>query len=67
MSWGVIMKDTPDVPPWEQVLREISAAGYSGTELGPFGFLPQDSALLGERLGELGFESLGSLCADQSG
>lgn len=53
VSWGVIMKDTPDVPPWEQVLREISAAGYSGTELGPFGFLPQDEALLQERLDEL--------------
>ena len=53
VSWGVIMKDTPDVPPWEQVLREISAAGYSGAELGPFGFLPQNSALLQERLDDL--------------
>lgn len=53
VSWGVIMKDTPNVPPWDQVLREISEAGYSGTELGPYGYLPQDPALLRERLDEL--------------
>lgn len=54
VSWGVIMKDTPNVPPWDTVLSEISEAGYTGTELGPYGFLPQDSALLKERLAELG-------------
>ena len=58
VSWGVIMKDTTDVPPWEQVLREISEAGYSGTELGPFGFLPQDKAALRERLDELALDLL---------
>ncbi len=58
VSWGVIMKDTPDVPPWEQVLREISEAGYIGTELGPFGFLPQDRAALRERLDELALDLL---------
>ena len=58
VSWGVIMKDTPNVPPWDRVLREISQAGYSGTELGPFGYLPQDSVLLRERLDELGLSLL---------
>ena len=58
VSWGVIMKDTPDVPPWEIVLREISAAGYTGTELGPYGFLPQDAALLRDKLDELQLELL---------
>jgi inosose dehydratase len=42
-SWGVLLKDTPNVPPWEQVLDEMQAAGYSGTELGPFGYLPLDT------------------------
>lgn len=53
VSWGVIMKDTPNVPPWDQVLREISGAGYAGTELGPYGFLPQDSVLLSDVLDQL--------------
>ena len=58
VSWGVIMKDTPNVPPWDQVLREISAAGYAGTELGPFAYLPQDSVWLREMLDELGLSLL---------
>ena len=43
-SWGVLMKDTPDVPPYAIVLDEIAAAGYTGTELGPFGYLPFDES-----------------------
>ena len=58
VSWGVIMKDTPDVPPWDQVLVEIRQAGYEGTELGPYGYLPQDDLLLRERLDELGLSLL---------
>ncbi len=58
VSWGVIMKDTPNVPPWQQVLREICAAGYAGTELGPFGFLPQDPVMLREELDELALSLL---------
>ena len=53
VSWGVIMKDTPNVPPWDTVLQEISQAGYQGTELGPYGYLPQDKARLQARLKEL--------------
>jgi len=58
VSWGVIMKDTPNVPPWKQVLTQIAEAGYNGTELGPYGFLPQDKALLQTTLGELGLTLL---------
>ncbi len=32
----------PNVPPPEQVLDAIRAAGYEGTELGPLGYLPLD-------------------------
>lgn len=53
VSWGVIMKDTPNVPPWAQVLAEIAAAGYTGTELGPYGYLPQDQAVIQAKLDEL--------------
>ena len=42
VSWGVLMKDTPNVPPYSQVLDEIAEAGYKGTELGPYGYLPFD-------------------------
>jgi len=58
VSWGVIMKDTPNVPPWKQVLTEIAEAGYTGTELGPYGFLPQDKAVLQAVLDELGLTLL---------
>lgn len=58
VSWGVIMKDTPNVPPWEQVLEQIAAAGYTGTELGPYGFLPQDKAKLDAKLDALGLSLL---------
>ena len=52
------MKDTPDVPPWEKVLEEIAQAGYSGTELGPFGFLPQQREIIQPKLADLGLELL---------
>lgn len=35
VSWGVLMKVTPNVPLWSQVLDEMQAAGYTETELGP--------------------------------
>lgn len=54
VSWGVLMKDTPNVPNWDVVMQEISDAGYVGTELGPYGYLPQDASLLKPRLAELG-------------
>ena len=47
VSWGV--GDSPDAAweqPYERVLDEIAAAGYSGTELGPYGYLPPDPQLL---------------------
>src|SRR3954467_4916819 len=47
VSWGV--GDYPD-PSWEQsyeaILDEIVACGYTGTELGPFGYFPTDPATL---------------------
>jgi len=38
----------PDVPSGTQVLDQVAAAGYAGTDLGPVGYLGD-----GERLGEL--------------
>ena len=39
VSWGVYEADRPN-PPFTRVLDEIAAAGYEGTELGPYGYLP---------------------------
>ena len=49
-SWGVEFPDTPSNPTWQAVLDETSQAGYTGTELGPVGYMPEDPALLGDEL-----------------
>jgi len=45
-SWGVEFGDDPRNPTWQSVLDDARAAGYNGMELGPLGFLPEDSAEL---------------------
>ena len=51
VSWGV--QDDPG-PAWEQpyerILDEILSAGYTGTELGPYGYFPTDTKVLSENL-----------------
>jgi inosose dehydratase len=39
VSWGVYEADLPN-PPFADVLDGIARAGYAGTELGPYGYLP---------------------------
>jgi len=60
-SWGVL--DYPG-PSWEQsyetMLDEMTAAGYRGTELGPYGFFPTDPATLQPQLSKRGLNLLGS-------
>jgi inosose dehydratase len=51
VSWG-IMEEVP-VPkeyPYTRVLDEIAEAGYRGTELGPYGYLPSQPQKLAEEL-----------------
>jgi inosose dehydratase len=45
VSWAVYEADRPN-PPFAKVLDEIAAAGYEGTELGPYGYLPIEAAAL---------------------
>ncbi|WP_246208574.1 sugar phosphate isomerase/epimerase family protein [Anaerotalea alkaliphila] len=40
--WGVDNPKNPYLPPWERVLKEASEAGYSGMELGPYGYIPME-------------------------
>src|SRR3954451_12378685 len=50
-SWGVLeFADKTASPRYEQVLDEIAATGYAGTELGDWGFMPTDPAQLREAL-----------------
>ncbi|MCB0080420.1 MAG: TIM barrel protein [Caldilineaceae bacterium] len=56
VSWGVLMKDTPNVPPYTEVLDGIQAAGYTGTELGPYGYLPFDIPKLRAELDSRGLQ-----------
>lgn len=60
-SWGVL--DYPG-PSWEQsyekMLDEMLEAGYTGTELGPYGFFPTDPALLEPQLAKRQMKLLGS-------
>jgi inosose dehydratase len=51
INWGIMeYVELPPDYPYKRVLDEIKAAGYSGTELGPYGFLPADSAVLRNEL-----------------
>lgn len=60
-SWGVL--DYPG-PSWEQsyelMLDEMVEAGYTGTELGPYGFFPTDPLLLRPQLEKRNLRLLGS-------
>jgi inosose dehydratase len=60
-SWGVL--DYPG-PSWnqsyEKMLDEMVAAGYTGTELGPYGFFPTDPAVLKPQLERRKLKLLGS-------
>src|SRR5437867_765600 len=58
VSWGVYEADRPN-PPFAQVLDEIARAGYEGTELGPYGYLPTETEALGHALSSRGL-ALGS-------
>jgi inosose dehydratase len=49
VSWGVYEADRPN-PPFGQVLDAIARAGYHGTELGPFGYLPTEPGALAREI-----------------
>jgi len=49
-SWGVWFPSDPHQVTWDVYLDEIAAVGYIYTELGPQGFMPQDSSQLKEEL-----------------
>lgn len=52
-SWGV-HESTNSPYSYAQVLDQVSETGYAGIELGPWGFLPTDAAVLRKELNERG-------------
>lgn len=60
-SWGVEFAEDDRNPTWREVLRQCSEAGYTGIELGPVGFMPEDPVKLGEGLAEFGQELIGGV------
>ncbi len=60
-SWGVEFPDDPGNPPWRRVLKECAQAGYTGIELGPVGFMPEDPDILTEALDEHGLDLIGGV------
>ena len=45
-SWGVWFSENDKQTPWERCLDEMADAGYSGLELGPWGYLPNEYSKL---------------------
>ncbi|MDZ7602100.1 MAG: TIM barrel protein [Hoeflea sp.] len=60
-SWGVEFPNDPRNPAWRTVLSQCAQAGYTGIELGPVGFMPEDPAILAEALDEQGLELIGGV------
>jgi len=59
-SWGVWFADDPKQIPWQRYLDEAAQAGYTWTELGPYGYLPPNASLLKEKLKERELKVTGS-------
>lgn len=55
VSWGIMESvELPPEYPYSRVLDEIAQAGYAGTELGPYGFLPTEPIRLRQELDRRG-------------
>jgi len=61
VSWGIIeVEGWGKQTPYGEVLDQIVQAGYTGTELGPYGFLPTDPAQLKSELSKRNLPLLGA-------
>lgn len=61
-SWGTIEGTGTEGErvPYEQMLDELASAGYQGTELGDYGFMPTDAATLRRELEARALTMLGA-------
>src|SRR5664279_5546378 len=61
VSWGVMeVEGWARKQTYAEVLDEMVQAGYTGTELGPYGFLPTDAAELKRELAKRDLTLLGA-------
>lgn len=60
-SWGVEFANDDRNPDWRTVLSECAQAGYTGIELGPVGYMPEDPKVLGPALAEHGLTLIGGV------
>ncbi|MCH9845838.1 MAG: sugar phosphate isomerase/epimerase [Alphaproteobacteria bacterium] len=60
-SWGVEFADDARNPPWERVLQECAEAGFTGIELGPVGYMPEDPILLREKFQQYSLTLIGGV------
>lgn len=58
-SWGLVGKGDPGIG-WAQMLDELAATGYVGTELGDYGYMPTDAGRLRAELEARGLTLLGA-------
>jgi inosose dehydratase len=59
-SWGVIEGIEGDREGWVRVVDEMQETGYTGTELGDWGFMPTDPDVLRAELDRRGLALMGS-------
>jgi len=61
-SWGTLEFESAkgEQVPWDRMLDELAAAGYTGTELGDWGYMPSDPAALRDALTARGLTMLGA-------
>lgn len=63
ISWGACeIPNWGDQLPYAQVLDEMAASGYEGTELGPWSYLPSDPATLKRELEARKLSLVGAFC-----
>src|SRR2546428_5332290 len=63
ISWGVCeLPDWGVVLPYQRVLDEMAELGYTGTELGPWGYLPGDATILEAELRKRRLVLAGAFC-----
>ncbi len=61
VSWGVMeVAGWGEQLPYSKVLDEIAEAGYAGTELGPYSYLPTDPTVLTSELSARGLQLVAS-------